>query len=694
MIKKLTLVAASVALVLGLGGCSEPATDNQVNQADKKTEAVPAKALTSGIELANMDVNVRPQDDFYRYVNGQWIARTEIPADKSNYGSFTQLADDAQVKLRAIIDRTAALKNTKPGSDEQKLGDFFNSFMNETLTEQLGYKPLEGLLGEVKSLNSHSDVTKMFGKLYRLGVTTPFGWYVNNDAKDATQYIVYIGQSGLGLPDRDYYLKEDEKFKGIRADYEKYITTLLGLIEHKDPAAAAKRIVALETEMATSHWTRVENRDPVKRYNKMSTSDLDSQLGSFNWTDYSNEAGLQKAKQLVVGQPSFMEAFGKTFSATDLSVWQEYITYHVVKDHASYLSKAFADTQFDFYSKRLRGVEEQQPRWKRAVDMTGTVVGEVLGKLYVKENFPPQAKARMEQLVKNLIKAYDKRIDGLEWMSAETKVAAKEKLGKFTYKIGYPDKWKDYAALDIKADDLIGNLMRYSTWSINQQTERLGGPIDKTLWFMTPQRVNAYYNPVMNEIVFPAAILQPPFFNMEADDAVNYGGIGAVIGHELGHGFDDSGAQYDGNGNLNNWWSESDGAEFTKRGDQFVAQFDKFKPFDDANVNGRLTLGENIGDLGGLTVAYEAYNMSLNGTASSEIDGFTGEQRFFMGWAQVWRRNYREEALRQRLMTDSHSPSEYRVNGILWNMPEFYQAFDVKAGDKLYLATDDRIKIW
>lgn len=689
MIKKVTLVAASVAVVLGLGGCTQ--TDNNT-----QTQAqAPIKALVSGIELGNMDLSVRPQDDFYRYVDGNWLTTTEIPADKSNYGSFAQLADDAQIKLRAIVDRTANMQDLKQGSDKQKLRDFYNSFLDEARVESLGVSPLKAELAKIKNVKGHDDVNRLFAHLNRVGVTSPFGWYVNNDAKEATQYITYVGQSGLGLPDRDYYFKDEDKFKTIRAEYQGFIQQMLSLVGHADPAQAAKRIMALETEMADAHWTRVERRDPVKSYNKMSAEQVNTLMGDFDWFRYLNAAGLNnKADQVVVSQPSFLKALGKIFKATDVSVWRDYMTFHLVKDHAAYLSKDFADANFAFYSTRLRGVEQQSPRWKRGIDLTGTVVGEILGKLYVKENFPPEAKARMETMVKNLIKAYGKRIEGLDWMTDETKKAAKAKLAKFTYKIGYPDKWRDYSKLEIKGDDLVGNLIRYSVFSNQEQIDQLGGPIDKTKWFMTPQRVNAYYNPVMNEIVFPAAILQPPFFNLAADDAVNYGGIGAVIGHELGHGFDDSGSQFDGDGNLRNWWSEADKAAFDERKALFVDQFNQFKPFDDASVNGKLTLGENIGDLGGLTVAYEAYRMSLEGKKSSVIDGFTGEQRFFMGWAQVWRRNYREEELRNRLMTDTHSPSEYRVNGILWNMPEFYQAFDVKQGDKLYLAPQKRVKIW
>ncbi|MEM7151181.1 MAG: M13-type metalloendopeptidase, partial [Pseudomonadota bacterium] len=397
---------------------------------------------------------------------------------------------------------------------------------------------------------------------------------------------------------------------------------------------------------------------------------------------------------LIVRQPSYFEKFADIFKNTDLTVWQNYLKFHFVSNYAQLLNKDLVDLKFNFYSTTLRGVEEQAPLWKQAVDASNSVLGEILGKVYVKENFPPEAKARMEELVDNVIKGYSVAIENLEWMSPETKVAAQEKLDKFTPKIGYPDKWKDYSDLVINPDELVGNYIRYSEWAYADMIAKLGKPVDRSEWHMTPQTVNAYYNPVNNEIVFPAAILQPPFFNLEADDAVNYGAIGAVIGHELGHGFDDQGAKYDGDGNLRNWWSESDLKQFEQRSAALVAQYNQYKPFEDASVNGELTLGENIGDLGGLTVAYKAYQLSLGDSKAPIIEGYTGDQRFFMGWSQIWRRKYRDEALRNRLMTDSHSPSHYRVIGILSNMPEFYQAFDVKEGDKMYIKPEDRVKIW
>lgn len=679
--KKLKLLAASITLALGLAACSQ-------------TGSNPSSPVSSGVELANFDQSVRPQDDFYRYVDGNWLKTTEIPSDKSNYGAFTQVYEQTEITLKQIVERVSSQPNKVMGSDEQKLGDLYTSFMDEANAEKLGMSPLKDELAKIAGLNSHDAVSDAFAYYNHLGVTTPFGWYVDNDPKISSQYITQIGQSGLALPDQDYYLEDTEKFRKLRADYQVYMAKLLTMAGRTDGEAAAKRILKVETLIAKSHWTRVENRDPVKTYNKLSIAELDQLMGGVSWAGYAKVAGLGKATEVVVQQPSFLSEFALTFKATSVQGWRDYLTFHLINAYAVSMNKAVANLHFDFFSKRLRGIEEQGPRWRRGIEAANAIVGEILGKVYVKEAFTPQAKARMEVMVRNLMKAYSKRINQLDWMSDETKKAAQAKLAKFTYKIGYPDNWKDYSALQIKADDLVGNGMRSSRWGNSDMAAKLGKPVDRSIWHMNPQRVNAYYNPVMNEIVFPAAILQPPFFNMAAEDAVNYGGIGAVIGHELGHGFDDSGAKYDGDGNLRDWWSESDKQEFEKRGKQFSKQYSAFKPFDDANVNGDLTLGENIGDLGGTVVAYEAYHLSLEGKEAPVMDGFTGDQRFFIGWAQVWRRLYREEELRQRLLTDSHSPSEYRVNGIMGNMTEFYKAFDVKEGDKLYLAPEDRVKIW
>ncbi|KJY95056.1 MULTISPECIES: M13 family metallopeptidase [Pseudoalteromonas] len=694
---KVTLVAAATALALGLTGCSEQPTqsssNNQQAETVAKQETKKSQQLGSGIELENIDSNVRAQDDFYYHVNGKWLERTEIPGDKSNYGSFTALYDQSQAALKEVIEAAAKNSDAKAGSDEQKLGAFYTSYMNTDALEEKGITPLKPYLENIAAVSDKSELVSLMADIRIQGGTTPFAWYVNNDAKNSSQYALYVSQSGLGLPDRDYYLKDEEKFATIRDEYITYITDMLTKAGVEDAQQAAQDIVALESKLAKAQWSRVQSRDATKSYNKMTVAEASELTGEFDFAQFLAQSDID-SKEVIIRQPSYFEDFGSIFAETELDTWQDYLTFHFVSNYADELSKDFVDRKFAFYSTTLRGVEEQKPRWKKAVDSANAVLGEMLGKVYVKDNFPPEAKARMEELVENLIKGFDQAIDGLEWMSAETKVAAKEKLNKFTPKIGYPDKWKDYSALEIKADDLAGNFIRYSEWAYNEMREKLGKPVDRSEWHMTPQTVNAYYNPVNNEIVFPAAILQPPFFNLEADDAVNYGAIGAVIGHELGHGFDDQGAKYDGDGNLRNWWSEQDLAQFEQRGKKLVEQFNGFAPFEDASVNGELTLGENIGDLGGLTVAYKAYQLSLNGQPAPELDGFTGEQRFFMGWAQIWRRKYRDEELRNRLMTDPHAPSHYRVIGVLPNMPEFYEAFDVKEGDEMYIKPEDRVKIW
>jgi len=692
--KKLSLIAAGVALAVGtlsLTACS-PKQESQQSQVE--VEKAKAQQFTSGIELANMDINAKPQEDFYLYTNGKWLEKTEIPADKSNYGSFSQLYDDAQKNLKAIIESASKATNATPGSDEQKLGDFYNSYMDEEKANSLGIKPLQGMMDKIQNAQSHDDIATLMGELYAMGVGGPMGFYVNNDAKQSDQYAVYLYQSGLGLPDRDYYSKDDEKSVANREAYVFFVKDILEMSGMKDAQGAAERIMALETQLADKQWTRVESRDANKRYNKYTTAEFSEYMGGFSWTNYAAAIGLDKLEAVIASQNTYMQAFGEIFKNVELSTWKEYFTKQLVVEYAGYLSKDFTDRNFAFYGTQLRGIEEQRPRWKKAVSGVDTVLGELLGRLYVAKHFKPEAKERMEQLVQNLIKGFEVGINELEWMSPDTKKSALEKLAKFTPKIGYPDKWKDYSQLEIVAGDLVGNYMRYNQWELKRNLDKLGGPIDRSEWHMTPQTINAYYNPVMNEIVFPAAILQPPFFNLDAEDAVNYGGIGAVIGHEIGHGFDDQGAKYDGDGNLRNWWTESDKEQFEVRGKQFADQFSEFEVFEGEFVNGEFTLGENIGDLGGLTIAYKAYQLSLNGKPSPELDGFTGEQRVFLGWGQIWRRLYRDDELRNRLVTDPHSPSRYRVNGIVQNMPEFYEAFNVKKGDGHYLSEEERVKIW
>ncbi|CAH9063584.1 Neutral endopeptidase [Pseudoalteromonas sp. CIP111854] len=686
---KITLTAASVAITLGLLGCSEPTTNSNSSASQESIQT----AFVSGINLNNIDRTVKAQDDFYYHVNGKWLEKTKIPADKSNYGSFTQLYDESQKALKDVLERAKANSQSTLGSDEHKLGAFYASYMDETARDELGLSPIKTYLTDINAIKNKSELPTLMASMLTKGGDNPFGWYVNNDAKNSSEHALYLYQAGLGLPDRDYYLKDTEKFNILRAEYVEYIAQVFSRLGNEDALQVAEEIFELEKSMAQAQWTRVESRDATKTYNKMTVAQAEQLMPDFKLSAYFQALGLN-LEELVVSQPSYFESLSSVFANTSLKTWQNYLTFHFVNNHAQLLNKEMVELKFNFFGKKLRGLEEQSPTWKKAVDASNEVLGELLGKIYVQQYFPPEAKAKMEQLVANLIKGFEQAIDELEWMSAQTKVAAKEKLSKFTPKIGYPDKWKDYSALDINRDDLLGNYVRYSQWAYQNMIDKIGRPVDRSEWFMMPQTVNAYYNPVNNEIVFPAAILQPPFFNLAAEDAVNYGAIGAVIGHELGHGFDDQGAKYDGDGNLRNWWSDSDLAQFEVRGKKLVEQFDQFKPFEDANVNGEFTLGENIGDLGGLTVAYKAYQISLGDNKAPVIDGYTGEQRFFMGWSQIWRRKYRDEELRNRLVTDPHAPSHYRVIGVLPNMPEFYKAFDVKEGDKMYLAPEKRVKIW
>jgi endothelin-converting enzyme len=676
------MVVVGIALILNLAACGS------------SSENIPEKALLSGIEKESFDPAVRYSDNFYYSINGTWIRKTEIPADKPYYGSFTKLDDEAQIAIRSIIEAVAANKEKTAGSDEQKLGDFYNSYMNETAIEALGTAPIAADIARIADIKDKNELAAAFGEFQNMGVSIPVGWRVINDAKNSTQYALYVYQSGLGLPDRDYYLSNDNEFKSIRSAYSAYLKDILTLAGVADAENAANRILALETRLAEKQWSQVENRDEDKKYNKFAKTDLIAILGDFPWDSYAKAAKLDKAGAIIVEQPSYIEAFGTIYRETDLQTWKEYLAASFISGYAEYLSKAFVNRSFDFYGKILSGTTEQQPRWKNAVDASNTVLGEAVGKLYVAQYFKPEARKKMETLVQNLVTSFHASIDTLDWMTPETKKAAHAKLDKLASKIGYPDKWKDYSQLAIKADDLVGNYKSYYNYSNAYELDKVGKPIDRSEWSMTPQTVNAYYDPGSNEIAFPAAILQPPFFNMDADDAVNYGGIGAVIGHELSHAFDDQGAKFDGDGNLRNWWTDADKAEFDKRGKQLVEQFNRYSPISGMYVNGELTLGENIGDLSGLTIALKAYKLSLAGKEAPVMDGFTGEQRFFISWAQIWRANFRDEFMRQLLLSDPHSPNEYRVNGIVPNIPDFYTAFGVKEGDGMYIAPEKRVKLW
>jgi len=687
---KAIITSAICSSLLLLSGCN---TTTESNSSDT-TIKTKKTALASGIDQANIDNSVRAQDNFYQYVNGNWLKSHDIPDDKTSIGSFYDLRDQADDDVKAIIEELAATKNLKQGSNEQKVADLFRSYMNSEKRNNLGVAPIQPILSVINDLKNKTELSAFFGKYQAVGVGSPLAFYISVDAKDSSNYATHIWQSGLGLPDKDYYFNETERYTALRAGYIAHIEKMFALAGIKDGKDAAQTIMDLETKLAKFHWTRVQSRDSEKRYNKFAVTELNTLSSAFDWSAYLAAQGVAKQKDIIINQPDFVSGFGEVFAQTSLTDWQTYLTFHTLSNFASYLSADIDNENFDFYSKQLSGRKEQRPQWKRGVSVVNSNLGEVIGKVYVSRHFTPQAKARMSELVENLRNAYGNSIDDLAWMSSDTKKAAHVKLAAFTPKIGYPDKWQDYSTLDIKSDDLVGNILRSSQISHDKEVAKLGGPIQKWEWGMTPQTVNAYYNPTVNEIVFPAAILQAPFFNMEADDAVNYGGIGAVIGHEMGHGFDDQGSKYDASGNLRNWWTEQDLKEFSSRTKSLVEQYNDYHVFDDLTVNGELTLGENIGDLSGVTIAYKAYKASLNGKEAPVIDGLTGDQRFFMGYAQIWRAKIVEKSMRNRVATDPHSPAEFRALGSLSNMNEFYQAFEVKKGDAMYIAPEKRVKIW
>ncbi|MCU0708928.1 MAG: M13 family metallopeptidase [Pirellula sp.] len=652
-----------------------------------------AKALNqSGVEREFFSSQIRPGEDFFRYVNDRWLEETEIPDDQSNYGSFTILDIQTKESIRKIIDDASTSRSPSP--IERQVGDFYRSYVDVETRNEAGIKPIQGLIDDIRQLKDHSDAMALSGRLSRRGIPSFFGTMIEPDAKRSDQYAVYVSQDGTTLPDRDYYSEESEASASIRAAFFRYVRDMLNTIGWTDAEQNAAKIVDLETRLAEAQWDKVMLRDPVKSYNKISVNDFAGKNPGLAWKAYAEATGLSSQDELIVGQPSFFESAQKIIADESIPTIQAYLAFKTVDTYAPVLSETLEKMHFAFHETVLSGVTEQEPLWRRGVDACNARLGMPVGQLYVERHFSPRAKERMNELVANLLKAFEQRIEQLEWMGSGTKAQAKQKLAEFTPKIGYPDRWKDYSSVQMDANDIVGNLMRLAEFEHQYALNKLGKPIDRTEWYMPPQTVNAYYNPLMNEIVFPAAILQPPFFNLEADDAVNYGAIGAVIGHEISHGFDDSGSRFDGKGNLRNWWTENDRTEFEKRANRLVAQYDAYEPLPGMNLSGKFTLGENIGDLGGLSVAYTAYQLSLDGKPAPMIDGFTGPQRFFVGWAQVWRRKYREEEMRKRIKTDPHSPSAYRCNGIVSNLDSFYDAFGIQSGDAMYLAPEDRVRIW
>ncbi len=656
-------------------------------QSDKKEETI------SGILKQNMDTIVKPGDNFDAYVNGAWMKKNQIPADKSSFGVAEILDDEAQENVKKIIEASAK-GDFKDGSNEQKIGDFYNSYMDQKARDAKGISPLKSELDAIDAIKNYDELAAHFGKNNAAGGSVPFQVGVTEDFKDPTKYMLYTWQSGIGLPEREYYFLADAKSVEIRNKYVAHIEKMLGFLGDKDAKANAQKIMALETAIASKHMTKELTRDVTKMYNPYEIGNLKTETPNFNWTLFLDNAKIKGQKTIVFPQVAFMKAVDNIIKTTPLDTWKTWLKWHAIHDSATILSSDIDKENFAFYGKTLSGMEKQRDQWRRAVSLVNSNLGEIVGEVYVKEHFSPEAKKRMEELVQNLLKAYEESIKELTWMTPETKKQALEKLSKFTPKVGYPDKWRDYSALKVVKGDLFGNMQRSNDFEYNRQISKLGKKVDRAEWGMTPQTVNAYYNPSLNEIVFPAAILQPPFFDLKADDAVNYGSIGAVIGHEIGHGFDDQGSSFDGDGVLRNWWTEKDHAAFKERTGALVSQYSSFKVFPDLNVNGEFTLGENIGDLGGVTIAYRAYKISLKGKPSPKMDGFTGEQRFFIGYAQSWLSKQREESLRNQVASDPHSPAHFRVNGIVRNIPEFYEAFGVKAGDSLYLAPEKRVKIW
>jgi putative endopeptidase len=657
--------------------------------------AVPASAAPQygsyGFDTPGMDTTVKPGDDFFAFANGNWDKNTPIPADRSGYGVAYVLDDLSRQRTRDIIEAAAA--NPGTSDDARRVGTYYATFMDEAAIEAKGIAPLKPALDRIAAISSRDDLAKALGSAQRVGIGGPFRVGVEQDPKNPERYIVGMGQSGLGMPDRDYYLVDNPKFVETRAKYIDHIAAMFSLAGFDNARARAEAVFGLEKAIAQAHWTNVENRDPVKTYNPRDPKTLAAGAPGFNWAAFLDAAGVGAQRDLDIGQPSAFAGMAKLAADQPLAVWKDYLAFKTLKARAGVLPKAFVDENFNFNGKVLSGQPEIQPRWKRGVNAINAYMGESVGRLYVDKYFTPDAKAKIDDLVKNLIAAMGKRIDNADWMSAATKTEARAKLATFVPKIGYPDKWRDYSKMQIVGGDAVGNVDRATAFDYDRDLAKLGGPLDRTEWFMAPTVVNAYYNPPMNEVVFPAAILQPPFFDPQADPAVNYGSIGAVIGHEISHGFDDQGRQYDAKGALRDWWTAEDNKAFTERAKKLVAQYNAYEPLKGSHINGELTLGENIADIAGLQIAYDAWKMSLGGKPAPVIDGMTGEQRFFLGYAQSWRGKLRDAAKLSQLTSDPHSPDAERTKTVR-NMDPWYDAFGVKPGDKLYLAPADRVKIW
>jgi predicted metalloendopeptidase len=684
-----TLIAGLFAVASQAGAHEAAATPHTV--APSAAAAAPA----SGIDVAAMDTGVRAQDDFFRYTQGKWLKDVDIPSDRSSWSAFSIAQERVEQQVSAIIGEAASQRNAKAGSEAQKMGDFYTSYVDEKRRNELGLAPLKAERARIDALKDKRELAGLMARFDRIDVGGPLGMGVGQDNKDSTRYILGISQSGLGMPNRDYYLQDEARLKDIRGKYQAHIGKMLALAGHQDAEAKAAQIVALETEIARVQWSAVENRDPVKRYNKHTLAQLRTLAPGIDWDAYLKGVGAAgKVDAVIVSQPSYVAALDKLIAATPVETWKSYFEFRLLSAYAPYLSQPFVDEGFAFRGGVLGGATVNRPVEKRAIAEINRNLSEVVGKAYVAQHFPPERKQQVLDMAKNFITAFGEGIDQLEWMSPETKKQAHIKLSKINVKIGYPDKWRDYSGLKIVRGDLVGNVMRSREFGHEYMMNRLGKPVDRSVWSMSPQTVNAYYSPTLNEVVFPAARLQYPLYDANAEPAVNYGSVGISIGHEISHAFDDKGSQYDGDGNLRNWWTEEDAKQFAARGKVLVSQYAGYSPLPGYHLNGELTLGENIADNAGAIMASRAYKIYLKGKPGPVIDGFTAEQRIFMGLSQARKGKARDAALISQVKSDPHSPSEFRVNGSLRNHPGFYEAFDVKPGDKMYLEPKDRVIFW
>jgi len=664
-----------------------------VASTEAASPATPGSTQKSGINLENMDTGARPQDDFFRYANGAWFDKTEIPPDEVRYGSWTEVRERNEARLKVVLEE-AALADAEPGSDQQKIGDFYTTYMDEARADELGLSPLGEELALIAAAGSYTDLARLFGRNMWLQLGIPFDYYVDRDRKDTTRHMFYLWQAGLGMPDRDYYLKGDEKFVAYRAGYVDYADRILSLAGFEDSRAHAEAILALETRIAEIQWERTRTRDRIATYNPMPTADLATVAPGIDWAAYLDAAGLGSADELNLSTPSFFTDFAGLLPEVPLEQWKAYLTFHLIDGFAYQLSQPFFGARFQFRGTVLNGQEAPRERWEYALQNANVLLRDAIGRIYLERYFPPEAADRMNQMVANLRKAYSRSIDELDWMQPKTKAEAQKKLAALTVYVGYPAYWRDYKNVEIVAGDLMGNMLRGTRQTYQNDIDDLTKPPRKGEFGYGTQMVNAYYRPTAGELVFLAGILQPPFFDLEADDAYNYGAIGAAIGHEMLHAFDDQGRKIDEKGELRDWWAPEDAEEYERRTKKIIEQYNAYEPVEGLNINGELTVGENIGDLAGLTMAYRAYELSLDGKPAPVIDGFTGAQRFFLGFASDWRMKSRDDFVRQQVLSDPHSPAMYRVIGVVSNMPEFYQAFDVKEGDGLWRAPEDRVQIW